>query len=79
MVDSKNLPIRLGKATDPLVAIISAIFGILGVLGLLSKWGLTADQVAELGGFLLSAAAAIRTWITRSQAKAKESQPRKAA
>lgn len=58
---------KLKNSADPFAALISATIGVLGVLGLLSKWGISSDQAAMLGGFALSAAAAIRTIYNRSK------------
>lgn len=58
---------KLKASADPLAAIIANLIGVLGVLGLLSKWGMTADQAAMIGGFVLGIAAAIRTIYNRQQ------------
>ncbi len=58
---------KLKQSADPFAALTAAVIGILGFLGLLSKWGVTVDQAAMFGGFLLSAAAAIRTIYARAR------------
>ena len=48
--------------TDPLAVLIAACVGLLGTFGAWSRLGLTADDVAEMGGSILAVAAVVRTW-----------------
>lgn len=48
--------------TDPLAVLVAACVGLLGTFHLWSALGMTADDVAELGGSALAIAAIIRTW-----------------
>lgn len=58
-----KLPANVSPA-DPLAALVAVLVGILGTLGLWTKWGLTADQVAEVGASVLCVAAILRAWLT---------------
>jgi hypothetical protein len=55
--------------TDPLAVLIAACVGILGTFHVWSRLGLTADDVAELGGAILAMAAVVRTWWLSRQPK----------
>lgn len=46
--------------TDPIGALIGAVITVLGILQIPEALGLTADQVATLGGALFTVAASIR-------------------
>lgn len=57
-------------ASDPAAAAVGYVSTILAVFGLFDKMGLTADQVAILGGAILGLFATVRTF--REKAKRKE-------
>lgn len=51
------------SAQDPVAALIASVVAVLGALGLLTRWGLSADEVAQIGGAALALAAAIRMFL----------------
>lgn len=46
---------------DPVAVVVASVIAIVGAVGLWTRWGLTADDVAQLGGAALALAAAWRT------------------
>jgi len=61
---------------DPIAVVVASVIAIVGALGLWSRWGLTADHVAQLGGAALAIAAVLRTYLTaRKPAEPSETAP----
>jgi len=63
---------RAWIAADPLTALVSSVIALLAVFNVWSKLGLTADQVAQLGGVLATLGAAARTVYNQSRASRSE-------
>ena len=51
---------------DASAALVSALVAVLGATGVVSKLGLTGDQVATILASLLGLAAAVRAWLAPS-------------
>lgn len=64
--DPKRSGAEIVKASaDPVAAVLAGIVAIAGSTGLVARLGLTADDVAMICGYVLAAAAAIRSWGSR--------------
>ena len=59
-------------AADPLAAMVGYVSTILAVFGIFEWMGLTADQVAILGGAVLGVAATYRSFMERDHRKGLE-------
>ena len=57
------------KTRDPTAALVGSLVGIAGSLGLLSQWGLSADELAQILGYVFAGTAALFTWIEAQRRK----------
>lgn len=55
---------------DPVAALVASVVALLGASSLVSRLGLTADDVALLGGLVLAIAATVRVYLARRAGEA---------
>ena len=59
-------------AADPIAAMVGYVSTILAVFGIFEWMGLTADQVAILGGAIVGVAATVRSFMEREGRRTRE-------
>jgi hypothetical protein len=55
---------------DPIAAVVGAVIMILANTGVMERLNLTADQVANIGGAVITIAATIRTFMRQQRTSA---------
>jgi len=58
---------RALNASDPGAALVSGIIGFAGATGLLTRWGISADMLAEILGFGMMVAGGARAYFERAR------------